>query len=299
MEFPIVVIFLGILFFVIGIILYFVVTLQKRVPPDKALIVTGKGRKRVVGGSGTIFSLFPQKVQKLSLEALVINVIVPQVLTSDKIPIGIEIVSTVKVDSSSSENIIKAAERFLSKTDKELKESIQEVLREHLIKIISETKFMELLNNRETFLEEVSKSAEADLKNIGLKIDAVTIKDIFDVKGSMSLALSSSVIEIDNLKVITQNQDKFKIRAVCTIKFNLQELEKAGENFLNLTKEEALQVIKELLENKMRKYISTIKSEEISNEELLSQRIEELLKNDVKEYSLIIDSFNIKEIQKI
>lgn len=49
----------------------------------------------------------------------------------------------------------------------------------------------------------------------------------------------------------------------------------------------------------MRKYISTIKSEEISNEELLSQRIEELLKNDVKEYSLIIDSFNIKEIQKI
>ena len=298
MEFPILVIAVGIVFLIIGII-NFVITLYKRVPPNKALIVTGWGGKRVVVGGGTVVIPLLQTAQELSLEARIIDIRSPQILTLDKVPLSVEAVATVKIDSSNNANILSAAERFLGKSDQEIDKNIKEILEGHTREVIARTRLQQLLHDRDTFIQEVNKSAAKDLGTLGLKIDTITIKDIFDVKGSISLALSSSIVEINNLKVITQNQDKFQIRAACTIKFNLQELEKAGENFLNLTKEEALQVIKELLENKMRKYISTIKSEEISNEELLSQRIEELLKNDVKEYSLIIDSFNIKEIQKI
>ena len=299
MELPILVIGLGIVFFVVGIVFYFVITLYRRVPPNKALIITGWGGKKVVVGGGTVVIPLLQTAQELSLEARIIDIRSPQILTLDKVPLSVEAVATVKIDSSNNANILSAAERFLGKSDQEIDKNIKEILEGHTREVIARTRLQQLLHDRDTFIQEVNKSAAKDLGTLGLKIDTITIKDIFDVKGSISLALSSSIVEINNLKVITQNQDKFQIRAACTIKFNLQELEKAGENFLNLTKEEALQVIKELLENKIRKYISTIKSEELSNEELLSQRMKECLKNDVKEYSLIIDSFNIKEIQKI
>ncbi|MFN3478118.1 MAG: SPFH domain-containing protein, partial [bacterium] len=102
-----------ILIVVIVILFYFVVTLYRKVPPNKALIVTGMGGKKVVVGGGTVVVPLLQTAQELSLEARIIDIKSPQILTLDKVPLAIEVVATVKINTTSTQDVLSAAERFL------------------------------------------------------------------------------------------------------------------------------------------------------------------------------------------
>lgn len=83
-------------FTLIGIIIIIIIiiniinllsSMYKKVPPNRVLIVTGLGRKRVViGGSKAIIVPIVQQVSELSLEAKIIDIKTPEILIKDKIP---------------------------------------------------------------------------------------------------------------------------------------------------------------------------------------------------------------------
>lgn len=297
MELPILVVALGVAFFVFGIIFYFAVTLYRRVPPNKALIVTGWGGKRVVVGGGTTVLPLVQSAQELSLEARIIDIKSPQILTLDKVPLSVEAVATVKIDSSNNANILSAAERFLGKSDQEIDKNIKEILEGHTREVIARTRLQQLLHDRDTFIQEVNKSAAKDLGTLGLKIDAFTIKDILDPIGSIKLALTSLIIDVTTAKILTADKIPVSVSATAAVKFNLSDLEKAGERFLNQKSDQVIASIREILEGKTREVIAAVNLEELLHKrEEIVKKVEEAIKDDFAKMGLILDTFAIKDI---
>ena len=273
------------------------VSLFRKVPPNKALIVTGfMGRKVVVGGGTTVIPLL-HSAQELSLEARIIEIKSPQILTLDKVPLSVDAVATVKINSESTQNILSAAERFLGKTDMEIDKNIKEILEGHTREVIAKTKLQQLLHDRDTFIQEVNKSAAKDLATLGLKIDAFTIKDILDPAGSIKLALTSLIIDVTTPKILTADKIPVSVSATAAVKFNLNDLEKAGERFLNQKPETVISSIREILEGKTREVISAVNLEELLHKrEEIVKKVEEAIKDDFTKMGLILDTFAIKDI---
>ncbi len=155
-------------FTLIGIIIIIIIiiniinllsSMYKKVPPNRVLIVTGLGRKRVViGGSKAIIVPIVQQVSELSLEAKIIDIKTPEILIKDKIPLAVQVVAIVKINGSQPEEILKFAEKFLGKTDQEIDKNIEEILEAHTKEVIARTSLQELLHNRESIVAKINKS---------------------------------------------------------------------------------------------------------------------------------------------
>ncbi|MCX7972825.1 MAG: SPFH domain-containing protein [bacterium] len=243
--------------------------------------------------------VFPlvQSAQELSLEARIIDIRSPQILTLDKVPLSVEAVATVKIDSSNQANILSAAERFLGKTDQEIDKNIKEILEGHTREVIAKTRLQQLLHDRDTFIQEVNKSAAKDLGILGLRIDAFTIKDVLDPIGSIKLALTSLIIDVTTAKILTADKIPVSVSATAAVKFNLNELEKAGERFLSQKSDTVIASIREILEGKTREVIAAVNLEELLHKrEEIVKKVEEAIKDDFTKMGLILDTFAIKDI---
>lgn len=296
---------LGTGFFTIGVIILVIIliviinallNMYRKVPPNRALIVTGFRGKRVVAGGGTIVFPLLEQASELSLEARIIDIKSPEILTRDKVPLAVEAVATVKIGSLQ-DDIIKASERFLGKTDQEIDKNIKEILEGHTREVIARTSLQQLLHDRESVVAEVNKSAVSDFQKLGLIIDAYTIKDIVDTRGSIKLALSSLIIDVTTPKILTSDKIPVSVSATAAVKFNLDDLEKAGGRFLNKKSDEVISSIREILEGKTREVIAAVTLEKLLHErEEIVKKVEEAIKDDFAKMGLILDTFAIKDI---
>ncbi len=75
-------------------------------------------------------------------------------------------------------------------------------------------------------------------------MDACVIKDIIDTRGAIRLALSTFMINITIPKVPTSDRTLVSVGATATVKFNLDDLEKAADRFFNKKYEEVVSDIK-------------------------------------------------------
>jgi flotillin len=81
------------------------------------------------------------------------------------------------------------------------------------------------------------------------------------------------------------------------VKFNLNDLEKAGERFLNQKPEAVINSIREILEGKTREVIAAVNLEELLHKrEEIVKKVEEAIKDDFAKMGLILDTFAIKDI---
>lgn len=281
---------------VIIVIFNAVLSMYRKVPPNKALIVTGFRGKRVVAGGGTIVIPLVEQASELSLEARIIEIKSPEILTRDKVPLAVEAVATVKIGSEA-QDILRASERFLGKSDQEIDKNIKEILEGHTREVIARTSLQQLLHDRESVVSEVNKSAVTDLQKLGLVIDAFTIKDIVDTRGAIRLALSSLIIDVTTPKILTSDKIPVSVNATAAVKFNLDDLEKAGGRFLNKKPEEVISSIREILEGKTREVIAAVSLEKLLHErEEIVKKVEEAIKDDFAKMGLILDTFAIKDI---
>lgn len=117
---------MDIILVIVGLIIILVLIYSyRKVPPNKVLIITRPGRRKTVAHKGTIVFPLVQSAQEFSLEERIIHITISQELTLDKIPLSVEAVATIKIDSSNQANILRAAEKFLEKTDREMDKDIK------------------------------------------------------------------------------------------------------------------------------------------------------------------------------
>ena len=201
-PFNIVIIILGALFLlVLGI-----VTLWKKVPQDKAMVVTGL-KKRVISGSGGFVVPIFERTDRISLENKKIEVRISGALTEQGVGINADGVAVIKVKSDK-ESILAAVEQFNTGNEAKTIEVIagitKDVLEGKLREIISKMTVEEIYKDREKFASQVQEVAALDLADMGLEIKAFTIRDISDDNGYLQALGRKRISEVKRDAMIAE-----------------------------------------------------------------------------------------------
>lgn len=194
---------------IIGIILVLVImitTMWKRVPQDKALVVTGL-RKRVISGGGGFVVPLLERSDKISLENMKIEVRTDGARTEQGVDIRADGVAVIKVKSDK-ESVLNAVEQF--NTGKEaqtieiIKDTAKDVLEGKLREIISKMTVEEIYKDREKFASQVQEVAAVGLASMGLELKAFTIRDISDKNGYLESLGKPRIAEVKKNAAIAE-----------------------------------------------------------------------------------------------
>lgn len=161
-------------------------SMWKRVPQDKALVVTGLKKKVITGGGGIVIPLL-ERTDRISLENMEIEIKIDGALTGQGVGITADGVAVVKVKSDTN-SILSAAEQFntsngLQHTLQVIEHTTKNVLEGKLREIVSKMTVEEIYKDREKFASHVQEVAALDLAQMGLELKVLTIKDISDRNG--------------------------------------------------------------------------------------------------------------------
>ncbi len=175
------------------------------VGPNEVLVISGRktrnratGEKepyRIVKGGRAFIWPILERVDRLSLEIMTIEITTDDVYTRQGVPVTLEGVAQIKV-ASDDVSIRTAAERFLSKTRGEIINVAHETLAGHLRAIIGNMTVEEIYRERDKFAQNVQDVSAGDLANMGLGIDTFVIKDVRDREGYLDALGRPRVAEV-------------------------------------------------------------------------------------------------------
>jgi flotillin len=154
--------------------------LLRKVGPNQALIVFGRGGTKVVkGGAEFVIPLF-QRAQEFSLELMSFDVAPSQALyTTQGVAVNVEAVTQIKVRSDD-ESIRTAAEQFLSKSQDDRENLIRLVMEGHLRGIVGQLTVEDLVKVPESVGGKMLGTVTPDMEKMGLEVISFTIKDVRD-----------------------------------------------------------------------------------------------------------------------
>jgi flotillin len=162
-----------------------------KVGPNEVLIISGRrGRRgadahpgyRIVRGGGTYVRPFREKVQRLSLELMQFDLRVPETYTTFGVPLQIDAICMVKIDSST-EGIEKAAEQFLSRGRDDIVRTAMQAVDGHMRAAVGGLAIEDIYRERPRLVGAVRELAEPDLAQMGLGIVSLTVRSIADKQG--------------------------------------------------------------------------------------------------------------------
>lgn len=185
---------------VLFILIFSLFNMYKKVPQDKALVVTGfRGRRVITGGGGIVVPML-ERTDVISLENMQIDIRIDGALTSQGVGIVADGVAVVKVKSDK-ESILSAAEQFNTSKGLDymlavIAKTTQQVLEGKLREIVSRMTVEEIYKDRETFASHVQGVAATELQNMGLELKVLTIKDISDKNGYLEALGKPRIAEV-------------------------------------------------------------------------------------------------------
>ena len=163
----------------------FIASRIRRVPPNEALIIVGRGAgqkaqsdmtgQRVVIGGRTFVWPILQQGFALSLEQRQIGIQVEGV-DQNRIKIAIKASINFKV-SGTEEGVRRAAQRFLDQQEA-LTDIIRESLEGSLRSIVGDMTIEQIISDRKSLSDRVVSETKADLIEQGLQVDLLNISDI-------------------------------------------------------------------------------------------------------------------------
>ncbi|XBH21079.1 SPFH domain-containing protein [Jonesiaceae bacterium BS-20] len=161
----------------------FVANRLRRVPPNEALVIVGRGagggaqdvnQRVVVGGRVFVWPILQQGFS-ISLEQRQIGITVEGV-DKNRIKIAIKASINFKVRGDE-EGVRRAAQRFLSQQEM-LTEIIKESLEGSLRSIVGDMTIEQIISDRKGLSDRVVDSTKTDLSEQGLQVDLLNISDI-------------------------------------------------------------------------------------------------------------------------
>lgn len=167
------------------IILLVILSMWKKVPQDKAAVVTGLHKRIITGGGGIVIPVF-ERIDYISLGNIQMDVITEESMSSQGVPIGVVGTAVIKVKNEQG-SIFNAIEQFTGRNEKEIETAIRNtatnVLEGKLREIVSNMTVEEIYRDRETFSARVQEVVGTELMEMGLEVKVFTIKDINDSNG--------------------------------------------------------------------------------------------------------------------
>lgn len=186
--------------------IFLITTMWKRVPQDKALVVTGLKKRVISGGGGFVVPLL-ERSDKISLENMKIEVRTDGARTEQGVDIRADGVAVIKVKSDK-ESILNAIEQFNTGREQQtidiIKDTAKDVLEGKLREIISKMTVEEIYKDREKFASQVQEVAAMGLANMGLELKAFTIRDISDKNGYLEALGKPRIAEVKKNAAIAE-----------------------------------------------------------------------------------------------
>lgn len=150
-----------------------------KAPPDTAYIISGL-RKKIVIGKASIRIPFFERVDKLKLQLIAVDVKTSSAVpTADYININVDANVNIKV-SSNPALINIGAENFLNKEPAYISQVAREVLEGNMREIVGQMPLEAMVNDRKAFAEKVQENAAPDLKRMGLEIVSFNVQNFRD-----------------------------------------------------------------------------------------------------------------------
>ncbi len=158
-------------------------SLYRKVGPNRALIVYGRGGTKVlVGGGAVVMPLF-QRADEFNLELMSFDVAPNYFLyTNQGIPIKVEAITQLKVENED-DKIKRAANQFLSKSEVDRESMVRQVMEGHLRGIVGQLTVEQLVKDPELVSARMRETVAADLDKMGLEVVSFTLKDVTDESG--------------------------------------------------------------------------------------------------------------------
>ena len=168
-------------------------------PPDMVYIISGLSKEpRVIIGKATLRIPFFERVDKLTLELIQIDVRTAEVPTADFINVDVDAVANVRIPRDP-DLIQVAARHFLNQPSNYIAQNVQQVLEGNMREIIGQMNLVDLVNNKQIFSQKIQENASDDINNIGLEIVNLNVQSCSDKNNAIN------DLGIDNLAKIQKN----------------------------------------------------------------------------------------------
>ena len=191
---------------VLAVVLLFFMGYLKA-PPDTAYIISGLGRKRILIGKAGWRVPFFERVDKLSLRIMQVDVKTSEAVpTNEFINVTVDGVANVKI-SSDPELLKLAAEALLGKRPEELVGLVTQVLEGNMREIVGSVGLKEMVQDRQGVARKITENVVPDMRKLGLEVVNFNIQNFKDGAGTIEN------MGIDNVEQIRKNAQIAKANA--------------------------------------------------------------------------------------
>jgi flotillin len=183
--------------------------------PNEVLIISGR-RRRVRGPDGQVRTVgyrlvrggtfvWPiiERVQRLSLELLTLEVQTADAYTAHGVRLMVDGVAQVKVKGDET-SIGIAAEQFLSKSKDDIRRVALQVIEGHLRAVLGTMDVEDVYLRRAELAQRVKEAARQDLAQMGLDIISLTVRHIADEHGYLEALGRPRVAQVKQLAAIAE-----------------------------------------------------------------------------------------------
>ena len=214
--------FIGIIGIVILLLIILFAASYIKCPPDMVYMISGLKRKpRIIIGKATLRIPFLERVDKLTLELIQIDVKAHNVPTSDFINVDVDAVANVRIPNNE-ELIQVAARHFLNQNAEYIAKNVQQVLEGNMREIIGQLNLVSLVNDKQLFSQKIQENATDDIRNIGLEIVNLNVQSCTDDNEAIEN------LGIDNLVKIQKEARIAKANAEKEIKIAEAQADEEG-----------------------------------------------------------------------
>ncbi|MCE9579930.1 MAG: flotillin family protein [Deltaproteobacteria bacterium] len=203
-------------------------------PPNEVLVFSGGHRAvsdtdarvvgyRVVQGGRGIRVPVLEKVDRMNLTNMPIELKVSGAYSKGGIPLNVHGVANVKV-SSETTKLANAIERFLDRSREEIIAVARETLEGNLRGVLAMLTPEEVNQDREKFAKELLHEADHDLARLGLELDTLRIQHVSDDKGYLDSIGRRQTAELLKRSRISEAENQALSAERAASNFETQEL---------------------------------------------------------------------------
>ena len=167
---------------VLGIVLFIAILAMSYIkcPPDMVYLISGVRKEaKVVTGTATLRIPFLERIDKIPLKLIQIDVKTNNVPTNDFINVDVDAVANVRI-STKPELIRIAAKHFLNQDTREISANVQQILEGNMREIIGQMQLVDLVNNKQLFSQKIQENAMDDIEKLGLEIVNLNVQNCTD-----------------------------------------------------------------------------------------------------------------------
>ena len=197
---------------IILVLVVFLFMSYVKCPPDMVYLISGLRKEpRVIIGKATIRIPFFERVDKLTLELIQIDVRASKVPTADFINVDVDAVANVRIPKNS-ELIQVAARHFLNQGSNYIANNVQQVLEGNMREIIGQMQLVDLVNNKQIFSQKIQENAMDDINNIGLEIVNLNVQSCTDENNAINDLGIDNLVKIQKTAKIAKAESEKEIK---------------------------------------------------------------------------------------